>query len=391
VAAVRSAPEIARGTGGDGGGTVAMVAGLVFLACPLAALLTRRAGLERRRTPRRVARAALATAAAAVLLAVAVAGPALAHRAWRSFNRPTPSLKGDPAQRFGTLGGTRRALWSTALDSFADHPVGGTGAGTFEFAWNRGSHRSYYVRDAHSLYLESLGESGVPGTLLVIAALGCLLAAAIRTALRHPDAAGAATGAAAALLVYCLCAGVDWMWESTAVTALAVTLGGLTAAAGARPAGRVGTGRRIGVTVAAALVLAVQLPVLAAAVQVRTSERALRGNDVEQAVSAATSAIDAAPWGAAGYAERALVLERLGLTAQAADDARQATRHEPTNWSHWLVLARIEAERGRTGQAIADARRAAALNPRAPLFATPHPKRHHARPSHRGATRESKP
>ena len=62
VLAIRAAPEISRGTGGDGGGTVAMVAGLVFLACPLAALLTRRAGLETRQMPPKNARVAIIVA-----------------------------------------------------------------------------------------------------------------------------------------------------------------------------------------------------------------------------------------------------------------------------------------------------------------------------------------
>ncbi|MEP6689186.1 MAG: O-antigen ligase family protein, partial [Gemmatimonadales bacterium] len=189
ILAIRAAPEISRGTGGDGGATVAMIAGLVFLACPLAALLTRRAGLETRRTPRRTTRVAIVVAGVLALLAAAAAGPALANRAWESFHRPTPSLTGDPVQRFATLGGTRRALWSAALAAFADHPLGGTGAGTFEYVWNRDPHRAYYVRDAHSLYLESLAETGLPGALLVLVVVGSLLAAAIRTALKEPDGA----------------------------------------------------------------------------------------------------------------------------------------------------------------------------------------------------------
>ena len=124
-------------------------------------------------------------------------------------------------------------------------------------------------------------------------------------------------------------------------------------------------------TIVAVLALGVQLPVLAAAVQVRVSQRATRAGDVDEAVSAATTACMVAPWGATGYAQRAVVLERLGLGARAAADARRAADREPTNWEHWLVLARIEAERGRIGPAVAAARRAAALNPRAPLFAVP--------------------
>ena len=176
------------------------------------------------------------------------------------------------------------------------------------------------------------------------------------------------------MLVYCVCAGVDWMWESTAVTAAALALGSLVATRGARPAGPLGAPRRAVLIAVAAAGLAVQLPVLAAAVQVRTSQRAVRAGDFDEAVSAATTAVEVAPWAASGYSQRALVLEQLGFGARAAADGRRATGREPTNWKHWLVLARIEAERGRLGPALADARRAAALNRRAPLFATQRPR-----------------
>ena len=367
IVAIRAAPAIAKGTGGEGGRGVALVAALVLIACALAALLTGRAGIEGWRLPRRRTRVAFILAGVLAAVVAAAAGPALASRAWDSFHRPTPSLTGDPAERFATLGGTRRALWSASFQAFADHPVGGTGAGTYEFVWNRDPHRAYHVRDAHSLYLESLAELGLPGALLVLAAIGSLLTAALRNALREPGAAGAAV--TAALLVYCVCAGVDWMWESTAVTAMAVALGALAAASGAGHSASPGGGRRVAMAIAAVLGLAVQLPVLASAVQVRTSQQAARAGQVDAAMSAATTAVQAAPWGATGYSQRALLLERLGLGGRAAADARRAADREPTNWEHWLVLARIEAERGRIRAAVDAARRAAALNPRAPLFA----------------------
>ncbi|MGG7383030.1 hypothetical protein ACQ7B2_31280, partial [Escherichia coli] len=72
----------------------------------------------------------------------------------------------------------------------------------------------HHVRDAHSLYLELLAETGLPGALLVVVALGAMLVAAVRAPFRQRDApsAGAGAGCAAALLVFCITAGVDWMW-----------------------------------------------------------------------------------------------------------------------------------------------------------------------------------
>jgi Flp pilus assembly protein TadD len=85
--------------------------------------------------------------------------------------------------------------------------------------------------------------------------------------------------------------------------------------------------------------------------------------------------VQAAPWAASPYVQRALVLETLGMLGRAAAEARHATAREPTNWENWLVLARIEAEAGRVPAAIADARHAARLNPRGRLFRTPPPKK----------------
>jgi hypothetical protein len=372
VLAIRSEPAIARGTGGEGAATVALVVVVAMAGCVLVGYATGRAGVERLRTPPRRTRIALVVCLATALLTAAAVGPALANRVWQSFERPTPSLTGDPAQRFSTLGGTRRALWQASLSAFRRDPLSGTGAGTFEFVWNRDPRRSYFVRDAHSLYLESLGEIGLPGALLVVATLGALLVGAFRTVRRATDTLGrgAAAGCFAALLVFCVAAGVDWMWESTAVAAMALAAGSVAAGAGAAPAPPRGVVRRAPLAVGALLVLAVQVPVLGAAVQVRTSQQAAARGDLEEAVGDATNAVHIAPWQASGYVQRALLLERLTLGMRAAADARRATRREPTNWEHWLILGRIEAERGNVNAALAAVRRAADLNPRAPLFAT---------------------
>src|SRR6185295_7755609 len=139
---------IAHGSSGAGGATVALVAGVAMAACVLVAWATARLRLDRLRTSPSRSRVALGICVAAVLLGAVAVGPALANRAWRSFEQPTPELTGDPAQRFATLGGTRRALWGTALAAFGRDPLKGTGAGTFEFVWNRDARRSYFVRDA---------------------------------------------------------------------------------------------------------------------------------------------------------------------------------------------------------------------------------------------------
>jgi tetratricopeptide (TPR) repeat protein len=373
VVAIRSRPQLAAGTGDDGAGLVLLVLVLVSLLSFAAARGVAAAGIERLRLPRRAGRLLLLAVAGVVLAAAAAAGPDAADRAWKSFSSGENPQPSDPARRLTTLSGGRQHLWSVALDAFADDPLRGMGAGTFEFASNRDPERREYVRDAHSLYLESLAELGVPGAILVVLALGTLLVAAGRAALREraPPAAGAAAGCAAALASYSVTAGVDWLWEMTAVTIAALVAGGLATAAGggkARPAGRPSRRMRIVGSIAALGFLVVQLPGLVAANRLRDSQAAVRAGQPAAALAAATDAITAEPWGASGYLQRALVLERLEALPEAAADARRAVRREPTNWQTWLVLARIEAERRDVPAALRAARRAHRLNPTSPVF-----------------------
>jgi O-Antigen ligase len=371
ILVVRAHPEIARGTGTRGAGAVAAALAFAVAASVAAAWITAAARLDRLALPARVARPALAAAGVVLVLGVALAGPALASRAWTSFQRGAAPAGSDPARRLTTLRSERSSIWHAALDAFRAEPLRGTGAGTFEFVWSRSPWRTHQVRDAHSLYLESLAELGLPGALLVVLGLGCLLVAALRGALRARagPARGAAVGCAAAAVVYVVMAGVDWMWESTAVTAAALACAGVGAAGLARPADAPRVIARVPAVAIALVALVAQLPTFVATAQVRASQRAVRAQQVETALSAASAAVSAEPWGASGYVQRALVLQWLGQQRAAALDARRATRLEPTNWQDWYVLAGVEAQRRRFRAALRAAEQARRLNPRSPLFA----------------------
>jgi O-antigen ligase len=119
--------------------------------------------------------------------------------------------------------------WEVALDSFADAPLAGEGGGTYENLWARDRPLAFSVRDAHSLYLEALGELGVVGTALLLIALGMIVAGLVRR-VRSPDRTlyGAVL---AALIVWLLHAGLDWDWEMPAITLWLFALGGAALAA----------------------------------------------------------------------------------------------------------------------------------------------------------------
>lgn len=76
------------------------------------------------------------------------------------------------------------------------------------------------MRDARSLYLETLSELGPLGLALLLVALGVPVYVAFR-ARRHP----LVPAAFGAYVAYLLHAGVDWDWEMPAVTLTALFIG----------------------------------------------------------------------------------------------------------------------------------------------------------------------
>ena len=87
---------------------------------------------------------------------------------------PAGSLADDLADRAGD----RPWYWHVAWAQTEEHPLTGRGAGTFERAWLEAQPAPVFVRDAHSLYLETLAELGVVGLALLVIALAAPLAAA---------------------------------------------------------------------------------------------------------------------------------------------------------------------------------------------------------------------
>ncbi len=370
ILAIRAEPEIARGAGSAGRGTVIAALVLAGLAAAAIGALEPAERIGALRMPRRAWRNAVAGIGVALLLAAIVVGPSLARSAWRSFERSSEARTADPAQRLTSLSGNRRDLWALSIDLAERHPWGGIGAGTFEFAWNQDASRSSHIVDAHSLYLESFAELGLPGGLLVLAVVGVLLTAALRAPPRERDgtARAATAGAAAAFLVFAIGAGVDWLWESTAVCAFALVLGAVAVADAAPPIARVRWPLRGGLTVAAVAAILVQLPLFTAASAIRSSQEAVGQGRFVDALRDATNAAQSESWGASGFLQRALVLEQVGRLEPAEVAAQRAIELEPTNWQLWLVLGRIRAERGHVEPALAAVGRARSLNPRSPLF-----------------------
>jgi O-antigen ligase/polysaccharide polymerase Wzy-like membrane protein len=308
----------------------------------------------------RVRRAVAVSAVAAAVL-VAAAGlvragglGSTASRAYRSFTGPAPTTGEHGRSLLSVSSAGRAEYWHVAWRDFRRHPALGSGAGTFALAWDRDRHTIYDVLDAHSLYIEVLGELGLIGLLLV----GCVIVVpllALRRAGRTPTVAAAAGG----YVAFALHAGLDWDWEMPAVT-----LAGLACACALLVAAReapveLGLYVRAVVLGAAGVVAAfVSLTYLGNVDLARGAQAYDTGRYVDAAAEARRAARilrwSADPWHLRGDAELA-----LGLRVDAHSSYRHAVRLDPGDWRLWYDTG-ISTSGPERAAALA---RAARLNP----------------------------
>ena len=147
-------------------------------------------------------------------------------RRWSDFMHPV-SFDSESGERLTSAKSSRSDHYHVALDGFRAHPLRGDGAGGFEVRWMRERKVAVKVRNAHSLYHETIGELGLVGFALLAAFVACLVVAAVRSRLR-PRALGRSQAAAVAAassvwLVHCA---FDWDWQVPALTGAALLLAG---------------------------------------------------------------------------------------------------------------------------------------------------------------------
>jgi Flp pilus assembly protein TadD len=342
-----------------------ILVGLALVAALAAAAF---AVLEQRIVPGRSVRrgfaAALVVLAIAALATVFVryGGPiTLADKAYDSFNAPPPRLdQVDLGERLFSFSGSYRTdLWESAWRQYRGHPALGAGAGSYEQHWLEDRPFEHKVRDAHSLYLETLAELGPVGLALLLLALAAPLAAAV-TARRHP----LVPAAFAAYLAYLIHAAVDWDWELPAVTVAALICAAALLAA-ARREERVlalSTKARGAAAAATLAVAAVAFVTLTGNSAIAASDSAADDGNWTKAANEARKAKRWAPWSSEPWQRLGEAHLGQGDFAAAETDFRKAIEQEPGDFELWLDLARATdgAERA---AALA---RADALNPHSP-------------------------
>jgi O-antigen ligase len=127
----------------------------------------------------------------------------------------------------------RYQFWESSVDAFETKPLTGIGPGTFEFWWSREGLYPGFVRDAHSLYFESLAELGIVGFLLVAAFVLSVLIIGVARVLRGPEIQRLPMAAAvASCLAFAVAALVDWVWELSVIPIIFLILSAVLIRAG---------------------------------------------------------------------------------------------------------------------------------------------------------------
>jgi hypothetical protein len=323
---------------------------------------------------------------AVLLVALVVAGAAVLagtgelHRLWVEFKQANPPADATGYSRLLSIAGSHRyQYWQAAAHAFDAHPWKGIGPGTFQFYWAQHNTLHEFVRNAHSLWMETLAELGIPGLALIGGFFVFTLIAGGARALTGPREARLVIGTAVAGVAgFCAAASFDWAWQIGAIPLVAVLL--VAVALGpraARPAEEGARDRsrwrawvpRVGLAVLSLVGLWAIARPLATTQEVRASQLAAQRGQFRTALSDAATARNVEPGAASPWLQRALLLEQLDDISGAAAAIGQAEQRESTNWQIWLVASRIATEQDRPRVALMDYRRARELNPTSPIFA----------------------
>jgi hypothetical protein len=321
----------------------------------------------------------------AAVIAVVIVGFAsgTVSRGWHNFTLWQPQVHSNQYLRLVSLAGSHRyQYWQVAWRAFKGSPFHGIGPGTFQFYWLQHTSHAEYIQNAHSLWFETLAETGIVGWLLIagffaLAVIGGIVRC-LRAAATHRAVIATAT---AGVVAFCAAASFDWIWQIGVVPMVAMLLVAVSVMPESAPAWRPGAsgrrasymaGRRRGLRLALGFgsvlaVILIAIP-LASTVAVRASQAAVDKGQLVKALADANTARAIEPGAATPYLQRALVLEKADAISGASAAIGAALAREPTDYKLWLVAEPIAVEAGHPRQALADFRNAQALYPTSLAF-----------------------
>jgi hypothetical protein len=341
--------------------------------------------IERLEVSRQVAQWSAAGVVVCAIVALIAISPA---KRLDEFNDPpstgTSTGAGIVASHLSSGNGSGRyQFWDTAVHAFKDEPLRGVGAGGYGIYWNQHGTIAQTVRDAHSLFLESLAELGILGFALVVGFLGLGLFEGVRRSLGRGGGGSELAAATLAVLATGIAsAAIDWTWEipvvfGPVVIALALLTGRGTmvvyepaeTAARTRSTSLFGWG--VATLVAGWLAICTAGLVFGGQLELDRSQNAAADGRLADAAQDARDAGTLEPWSAAPPLQLGLVEELAGDLPEARKQLERAARKSPQDWTTYVLLARVQTKQGDIGAAQASLARARKLNPNALSFPAP--------------------
>ena len=253
----------------------------------------------------------------------------------------------DTPGRLLSLNSGRISLWHEALKEFPNHPLTGTGAGTFRFTHYLYRSGTGVVKHAHNEWLNVLSELGLVGLGLFVVAIGAFLVATFRRLLSDRDDRDRSLLAAvqAAALVFVIHMSWDWDWDMAAATLVFLLFAGTAA------------------SYLAARRRAIALP------EVPPEEVGARRDYgwAPRALASGLLLLILVSWAFPYLSQRAyseaLVASGNGHVTAAAADARRAHRLDPLAVDPLITLALVQQQLGEGQLALATLDQAARLQP----------------------------
>jgi hypothetical protein len=268
----------------------------------------------------------------------------IAKRGWHAFQAPAAGYSnGNVGARLTSFSADSRIpLWRVSWRDFEAEPILGQGAGTFWEDWVRYRTIPSAVTQPHSLYLGVMGELGIVGLLILLAAVTAPILGAVKARARP-----IAPLTFAAYVAWAAHAGIDWDWALLGVTAPALLCGVALLKLGDAQPPRLGRlSRAVGVALCVLLV-AVAGPILVSDLRLKTARADLVSKPAA-AVREARRAHTFAPWSSEPYVVMwtAYTRERATVAARRALDA--AIAKDPSNWMLWATLTQVGVASERT-------------------------------------------
>jgi O-antigen ligase len=338
---------VSRAERGHDGWRFALVAVLAGVVVALTAFALARLSDRRRLSSELEARLerSILWLVAAVAVAAVVVFAVFARRIWRDFEEAVQVTQGPSHLR--KLGSSNRwAWWQEAWHAFTRHPVGGTGAGTFDLTNQLSRTNPYNVAlEPHNVPLQFLSETGIVGLLLFLGAAVSASVGIVRARLRTAEPAITALGIGLAAWLGHLVVDIDWSF-------LAVT-GPLLFVAGAllgaeTPVTEPAHARLLPALGAVAIALVGIYSLAAPWLADRELDRSSRAAAVDDSLRHAKRAHSLNPLSVDALLQWAAVEPRVSKQRELY---REALGLEPLNPIAWYELGRWEYLRGNLGGA----------------------------------------